>query len=255
MRIASTTVLAILVFQLGSVQAEIISLTPLNDSSIYSDSDNAGSGKDVIHVGRNNSGALKRGLIEFDIAGSLPANAIINDASLVFHQDNDRSNTISLHRITADWGTVIVGSGGSGGGGGQGDPPVAGVVTWNYRIYDDQPWTNSGGDFVPTASASQDVDPTSTDPAQNYYAWVGPGLVSDLQYWLNNPTENFGWMMVGIESGNTLVRLYSSESSVSDYVPELTIDYTTVPEPHTLMLVMGGLIACCPLLRYRSANP
>lgn len=249
MRSAGTAAIAILMLQLSVAQAETLLLTPLNDSSIFSGGDNAGSGRDVIYVGRNNGGSLRRGLIQFDIAGSLPAGATITGAALVFHQDNDRSNTVGLHRITADWGKVLVGSGGSGGGGGQGEEPVDGVVTWNYRFYDEEfidgePWITPGGDFVSAASAIQSFAPTAADPAQNSYTWSGHGMVDDLQHWLDNPAENFGWMMVGIESGNTLARLYSSESSVAEYRPELTVEYAIVPEPSGLVLVWGGVVAC-----------
>jgi hypothetical protein len=72
-------------------------------------------------------------------------------------------------------------------------------------------------------------------------------MVSDVQGWLNDPTTNFGWALLGDESGpGTARRFYSRESGSTG--PSLQIDFTppsgpvSNPEPGTItLLAVGGL--------------
>lgn len=57
-------------------------------------------------VGKTNTGALRRGLIKFDVASSIPAGSRITDVtlSLTMSQTATDTQTVGLHRATADWG-------------------------------------------------------------------------------------------------------------------------------------------------------
>src|SRR5207302_838656 len=50
----------------------------------------------------------------------------------------------------------------------------------------------------------------------------------DVQNWLSSPGSNFGWIVIGDESGTgTAKRFDSRENSTASNQPALTIDYTT----------------------------
>jgi hypothetical protein len=203
-----------------------------------------------IFVGRTNqdpSGptmiSIRRGLIHFDIGGAIPAGATITDVSLTLRDvmglNGDRPT--SLHRTLQDWG-----EGTSFQGGGMGSPATDGDATWLYRFYNTSnpalspTWTTPGDDFSSTASASTVV---SDDlGGGQLFTWAGAGMVADVQNWLNNPSANFGWLLMGTESvTQTAKRLNSGESTTSpNRPPVLTI--TFVPEPASLILVVGAIV-------------
>jgi hypothetical protein len=91
-----------------------------------------------------------------------------------------------------------------------------------------QSWTNPGGDFVSTASAT-----ASLTGAGATYTWSGASMAADVQGWLNNPGTNFGWVLVGNETTNlTAYEFNSGEAATGG--PALTVTYTAVPEPAAL---------------------
>src|SRR5262245_29943265 len=61
---------------------------------------------DSMFVGRTNFGLLRRGVLSFDVAGSIPTGSTITSVSLVLQltQTNIPTQTIDLHRLTGDWG-------------------------------------------------------------------------------------------------------------------------------------------------------
>ena len=56
-------------------------------------------------------------------------------------------------------------------------------------------------------------------------------MVADVQSWLNNPSTNFGWLMLGDETQNSGKMIGSMHSSSP---PTLTIDYTAPAKPADL---------------------
>jgi len=68
-------------------------------------------------------------------------------------------------------------------------------------------------------------------------------MVADVQFWLNNPANNFGWLLQG-ESENIprSIRRFSSRKDLARY-PQLTIQYTTIPEPGAASILILGLAA------------
>ena len=206
-----------------------------------------------LFTGRTNQsgGAYRRSLIYFDLS-ALPSGAVIDSVSLTMVMsggapsglgaggDHPQGYTgpldISLDRMLANWGAGSSGAGMGNGGSvapGTGGPPggsggashgfaaTPGDATWIYNFFNTSSWTTPGGDYVTTPSATQGV---SINP--QYVTWSSPGLVSDVQGWVNNPATDFGWMIVGDESTNGTSRLFvSSESPNTAYRPALTIVY------------------------------
>lgn len=144
-------------------------------------------------VGRTNqpADARRRTLLRFDVAGALPPNALIEDATLVLHLSQGSGPPVMtrLYRASRPWT-----EGPSAASGGQGAPTLVGDVTWIHGSYPGSPWTRPGGDFIPASPAVTQVD------GPGFYAWSHPQRTAqDVRLWLHNPRQNHGWLLVGDE--------------------------------------------------------
>jgi hypothetical protein len=138
--------------------------------------------------------------------------------------------SVELHRVAADWG-----EGTSFQNGGMGAAAMLNDATWLYRFYDSAApatsptWTTPGGDYTAAVSATAVI--SDDHGGGQLFSWStsgNPQMLSDLQGWLDNPSTNFGWVLLGDESkGETVKRLNSGESNVP---PMLQVQYVVVPE-------------------------
>lgn len=204
--------------------AEVVSLQPLRDSTLCEDGSGAlsnGSGQ-YLFAGRNGSNATRRGLLAFDVAGSLPPGAVVTSARLTLHMSRTLAGaqTIALHKVARDWGegasNAVLEEGACA-------PAAANDATWVHNFFDTGFWAAAGGDFSPVASASQAVG------AVGYYAWGSTArMVGDVQGWLDSPGENFGWVLLGNEAvPATAKRFDTRQHSDTSVRPILTITYST----------------------------
>jgi hypothetical protein len=78
-------------------------------------------------------------------------------------------------------------------------------------------------------------------------------MIHDLQFWLDNPTNNYGWMFI-TEGEDTpfTARMFASREDPNGGAPVLFIDYEPVPEPSTWALLAVGGIALVLWSRRRS---
>jgi hypothetical protein len=160
----------------------------------------------------------RRGMIAFDIAGSVPAGATITSASLTLHLSlsNTGAQNVSLHVLTKDWG-----EGTSASGGGSGDMATEGDATWLHTFFDTSFWDEPGGDFEAPALATTSV------AAPGFYTWTSPELVASVQAWLADPASNFGWIVVGNEAWvQTSKGFASRENPIAAQRPALTVEYS-----------------------------
>lgn len=215
--------------------AATVSLTPIADTTLQQAfrDNNFGGGTSITAGGRRQGGAA-RGLLQFDIAASLPAGVTVDSASLgltvVAVPAGGLNSVFDLHRVQAAWGE---GNGSDHGG----TPGGAGQATWNNRFGSGTPWTMAGGDFSGTVSASRAIAGFG-----NYTFSSTANLVADVQSWLDSPASNFGWLLVSqAENSATSIRRFGSRDDVTNR-PVLTIQYTLVPEPSTLALGTVGLL-------------
>ena len=250
-------VLSILIFGLPAPAWSATAIIGASrDNSIYQSAvNNSAGGAAGIFAGTNGQGSPRRGLIAFDVAANVPAEATITGAQLTMHlgnQNNATGQAVGLHRLTADWGEGTAGSSTLNvGGGGNGFPAAAGDATWSERFFGSTAWTNPGasGDFNPAASASATVGGLLDAPIH----WLStPQLVSDVQSWLDGPATSFGWAIVNAnEASPATVKVFYSRSATvnaagdtldASFRPALAVTYV-VPEPSAAML----LLLACPL--------
>jgi spore coat protein A len=169
--------------------------------------------------------AVRRAVIAFQIAGNVPPGATIDSVQLTMVVNKAaQSNSFStdLHRLLEDWGEGTSNTGNSQQG--RGDVPTAGDATWNHTFYSGSLWSTPGGFYSTTNSASTLVGGTGS------YNWGSTsGMVADVQFWLDNAAQNFGWIVIGDESQiETAKRFATRENTDSSGAtrPMLLINYT-----------------------------
>jgi hypothetical protein len=204
-----------------------VTLFPTKDNTIFSEgqfSNALGS----IFSGRTNDGAIRRGLIAFDVASAIPAGSIIEDVSLTMNASKTNfGGNQSLHRLLADWGegTSNAGSAGSGTVATEGD------ATWQNTFFSlDNPtsWTTPGGDFISDVSSTTFVPASSLDTPFQFAST--PVMIQDVQHWLD-AGGNFGWLIQGDENTPSAVRFDSREASFPEDKPFLTIQFSSSGGP------------------------
>lgn len=205
----------------GPALAEEVFLVPTKDNTLFEHpAGGLGNGAGVyVFVGKTGEGKIRRGLLAFDVGGSVPAGATITRAALTLHMSKTTAGPveISLHRALADWGE---GTSDAAAQEGKGVAATPGDATWLHTTFDAALWATPGGDFVPEPSATATVDKVGS------YTWESPQLAADAQAWLNDPGRNFGWVVIGGESANgTAKRFDSREQADQANWPTLSLTY------------------------------
>ena len=163
-------------------------------------------------------GLIRRSLVAFDLS-SIPPGSTINSASLqmvVNLTPNMLAYDFDLFAVTTAWG-----EGTSNTSGGIGAPSTPGDATWLHSDYPGTLWNTVGGDYVGTSSA------TTTIAGNGTYTWTSAQLAADVQSWVNNPSSNFGWILIGDESTITTAKRFASREDPDPLDrPQLTVTYT-----------------------------
>ncbi len=201
--------------------AATISIMPSKDNTLYEfdpdDGDHSNGAGFHFFAGETAMSELRRGVLAFDIAGSIPPGSIITSVTLSMNMSRTISETpriVELHKLLADWGE---GTSHAPGEEGDGAPATTNDATWRHRFFDTIFWAMQGGDFSATVSASQSVGPVGP------YTWNSAQMVADVQSWVNNPASNFGWLVLGDESAAGTTKRFDTRESASP--PVLTIEY------------------------------
>ncbi len=202
-------------------RADTVVLAASKDNTLYehfagSLSNGAGS---HFFVGQTGQQRAVRGVLEFDIAGALPAGATVQTAMLTLVMSRTRpriviTHTISLHPLLDEWGE---GTSNASSGEGRGATSTPGDATWIHSMFNTSFWASAGGDFSATPSASTDVTGLGS------YSWASPELAADVQLFLDDPAQNHGWAVIGNESTFVAKRFNSRESGSTG--PMLTIEF------------------------------
>ncbi len=203
------------------------------------------------------AGPKRRGLIDFDIAGSILPGSIITSVQLKLFlaqaagsggmNSGFPTQVIDLHALTDSWGEGTTEAGVTNiGTNGSGDLANDGDATWSSRFYSattPTPWTAAGGDYVSTVSSMM----TITRTVNAGFTWPSTTqLVSDVQAWLDSPSSNFGWELINEDETTvaTFRAFYTRETADTTLRPQLIVNFTpaAVPEPSTLVLASLGVV-------------
>jgi hypothetical protein len=186
----------------------------------------------------NNQVRVRRGLVHFDVAGMLPQGAIISDARLILNLSQSSlgpARAVSTHRAVTNW---TAGTSDPEDPEGSGTTPTANDATWLYSSADGLGsgalWQTAGGDFTASASA------TVLTSAIGLYTWNSAELLEEVRAFAEQPSENYGWFLLGDESTFGTARRFDSADSTTlgGIAPRLEIEYTVVPAPSALALLM-----------------
>jgi hypothetical protein len=232
-----------------SARADSITLGSIADTSLFQNSpDNNLGGHTNFASGTMANGAHSRALIEFNPGSLIPAGSVITSVTLsltVTAAGNSTPTAFELHPMLVDWG--------EGNKVGQtGAPATSGEATWNARFANTTLWGTpgalSGTDYSPTASAV-----TSIGSSGSFTFGSTSALVADVQNWLDNPASDFGWILLASDESslNSAHRFASSEDTLGRG-PLLTIEFTPVPEPATISLLVIGCLGLVALRRVNS---
>ena len=223
-------------------------LRPSADASLMEVAPNNNNGGEAWSLGGTTQNFTRnRALMTYDFS-EIPANSTITAVSMMFEvtrrpADGFNPAPFGLHRMLVSWGEgnkIAIDN-----AGGMGAPATEGEVTWNSRYHSLTPWVQPGG----AAGSEYALEPSSVEyiygPGESPYFFRSTELlIQDVQYWLSNPTNNFGWMIVcQTEDVNFTARRFASSEDPLDLGPYLFVDFEAVPEPSTWALIsVGGLI-------------
>jgi glucose/arabinose dehydrogenase len=212
--------------------AAVANFTAVADTFINSGRpDNNAGATGWFDAGRDGVGGVRRGLFRFDLS-SVPAGSTITSAELQLTAvkvpaNSPVSSTFDLFRLLADWneGTKA---------GNNGAVASADEATWNARIQEVSMWTSPGAKDDAAISASASTGVGSALNAK--YAWSGPGVVADVQFWVDHPSENFGWLLTSrSEASSRSVRGFASRESGAN-AGTLAVTYTAANSPPTVSI-------------------
>ncbi len=255
-RMLSARVAGVLI--LGQVAvADVVNLAPIRDATLYEDGAGAranGSGE-FLYTGKTgnfNAQFVNRSVYAFDVAAALPAGATINTATLTLHVSRVRAPVVdidmALHRVTSEWGEGASDAGVQMPFASNWAAPSPGDATWVHTFHDASTWTTPGGDFVVAPSVVQLVG------GVGLHTWTSAQMVADVQDMLDQPANDFGWILIGDElQAGTARQLTSREHIDPALRPVLTIDFDapvgvpTVGQWGTivlgvLLLIVGTLV-------------
>ena len=198
-----------------------VEVTPMIDNTIFKDTDVSNGLGEYIFTGTTNKDVKKRALVKFDLLEAGLEGVIADSVLLTLFPSKAKpgSTEVAVHRLTTEWGE---GTSKANDGDGKGAPATTNDATWSYAKFNSDPWIKKGGDFDIEPSISNIV--TEGTDALFRSMW----LTLDVNFWLQEPTKNFGWIFIGDESNTeTSVKFVSKDHSDNNMWPKLKIYYQT----------------------------
>ncbi|MCU0469244.1 MAG: DNRLRE domain-containing protein [Arcicella sp.] len=219
--------LLIICSKFSYAQLDSMSFIPEKDNSIYSELPNNSNGAGISLFSGKTKGKLgpaeiRRAFIKFNLS-ALPSNVQIQSVKLILAVTGAANLTsatrnFALHKVLKDWGE------GTSSGTGLGAAATPNDVTWTKNFYNTSSWTNPGGDFTSTASAVSSI--TYLSFPLNFGIWNSVGMTNDVISWIANPSNNFGWIIIGEENVVGSAFYFGSKEGNFFDKPELRIYYT-----------------------------
>jgi hypothetical protein len=215
--------------------ADTVTLMPVGDAEIQQHSPdlNLGNGTSVVSgaLGASARFEIRRALFQFDLSG-IPAGSTINSVSLrvsavLLVPLSPANSTFDLRRLLASWTET--------------------EVTWNSRLSTgrwETPGASGPSDSVPIGSSSVFVTGLGS-----YTFPSTPALVADVQAWVNNPGNNFGWLLLSeAEATPRTARHFATREDALN-TPRLVINFSPpaalgiVLQPQDQTVMVGGTAA------------
>jgi PKD repeat protein len=208
----------------AATTAETVVLEAAHDATLYEGDGSLANGSgSYIFAGRtesNNGAVERRALLAFDIADAIPAGSTITEVSLELNMSRTISGaqSVDLRRVLESWSEGPSDATGQEGGGAAAE---AGDATWVHRVFPDSDWATVGGSFTPAASGSLQIGGNG-----EYTFSSTPQMVTDVQEWLDDPSNNHGWALVIPSPGTGSAKRFNSrENSDTTSRPKLTVTY------------------------------
>jgi hypothetical protein len=238
------TCLSTLVYGLVALVAPAseIQFQPAADTALfaYVPTNNLGAEPWLV-VGRSKSGFVGRSLLRFDLT-SLPPGTVIKSAALeievvrVPQQITPVPSFFTLHRMLRPWieGNKI---------GALGAGATAGEPTWLAAAHPATLWSAPGAVGAADSMASPSATTaTAVDDFGRYTFPPSPGLVADVQVWINTPSSNHGWLVRSQgEATNATARRLGSREDPGKPVLLLTVA-TPLPAQITGVSATNGTV-------------
>jgi uncharacterized protein (TIGR03118 family) len=218
--------LAVLFWPLSCLAA-VANLTVTADTFINSGTPNSNAGATGwFDAGTDGVGGVRRGLFRLDLstipAGSTVTSAVVQLTVVKVPGNGPVNSTFDLFRLQASWNE-------GNKSGNNGSTASTGEATWNARMQGTANWTTPGAKNNAVAAASASTAVSSAFNTK--YSWSGSGVVADVQFWVDNPSQNFGWLLTSrSESSRRSVRGFASRQSGGN-VGTLVVNYTPPPPP------------------------
>jgi hypothetical protein len=213
-------------------------LTASDDTFINAGNPNNNNGASLsFFAGTDGHNGVMRGLVRFGLPASLRGRVTVTGVQLVLTIQALGDGTAgtaaiqSLQALTQPW---TQGNGfGTGANGFTVGQACAGSIvgaTWNQtNCAAGTSWSTPGATVAATVSGQVD---TTGIPIGGLVTWssaTSPGMIADVQGWIDNPTTNNGWRISSSTEGNgtQTQRFFSTESGASG--PTLSIAYSCKP--------------------------
>jgi hypothetical protein len=213
---------AAFLFSLCSIAQTTVSIPAAKDNTLYENANGDLSNGVGSHLfaGQTQNNGVRRALIQFDLS-SLPGGAVIDTVVLALNINKVNgaagTDSLKLHVLNADWGEGTSNAPQNEGGG---TTATAGDATWLHTFSPSSTWANIGGDFNAVASSAISTSGTGT------VFFGGSQLIADVNNWLANPNQNFGWIVIGTEGPGISARRFGSKDGPTGG-PSLRVTYLT----------------------------
>ncbi len=243
---------AVFALAVGPTRAASVILQAAADTTLYEEGDWISNGMGQhFFAGTNGFNSARRALIRFAVEEFLPGGATVTSAELTLNLSRTISGPrdVALHRLLELWGEGASDAVGNEGFGAQAQD---GDATWVFRVWPGVSWATPGGSWIAAPSANLPVGgPCIPENGQTAacgkYRWGTAGTAADVQAWLDDPAQNFGWILVGVEASSDSAKRFDSRTHPTASVrPILRVVYTA-PVPAGAV-PDGNLVAGEPLL-------
>jgi hypothetical protein len=230
MKFLSLRILVVLfaVAGLRESPAASTNLTPVADTHIASElpASNFGTANPLLVGISATFPPIQRGLLRFSFE-DIPSGAVVTGVTLrlVAIGGPREASDFDLNRLLVEWSE-------SG-------------ATWVTRL-SATPWTAAGAaagaDYVTPASIMGQLTPVPMGGPPTTNDFSSPGMVEDVQLWLNDPGTNFGWILHATGGMAGTGRQVASREDPTRK-PMLIVEYTlSEPPPATPPTISGTML-------------